>query len=81
METGLWREHRGQEVTFLLYETSAKLLKLTFQGVGEKKLETEVDMAEEVEQVKQVEQVEEEEVEQVEAVEEEEEVEGDKSER
>ena len=65
METGLWREHRGQEVTFLFYETSAKLLKLTFQEVEEKRVETEVDMAEEVE----------------EEVEEVEEVEGDKSER
>ena len=51
MGTGLWREHRDQEVTFLFYETSAKLLKLTFQEVGEKTVETEVDIAEEVEQV------------------------------
>ena len=71
MGTGLWREHRDQEVTFIFYETSAKLLKLTFQEVGEKTVETEVDMAEEVE----------EELEPVEQVEEEEEVEGDKSER
>ena len=42
MGTGLWREHRDQEVTFLFYETSAKLLKFTFQEVGEK---TEEDMA------------------------------------
>ena len=71
MGTGLWREHRDQEVTFLFYETSAKLLKLTFREVGEKTVETEVDMAEEVE----------EELEPVEQGEEEEEVEGDKSER
>ena len=68
MGTGLWREHRDQEVTFLFYETSAKLLKLTFQEVEEKKVETEVDRAKEVEQV-------------LEEVEEEKEVEGDKSER
>ena len=74
MGTGLWTEHRDQEVTFLFYETSAKLLKLTFQEVGEKTVETEVDMAEEV--LEEVEQVEE-----LEQVEEEEEMEGDKSER
>ena len=67
MGTGLWREHRDQEVTFLFYETSAKLLKLTFREVGEKTVETEVDMAEQVEKVEEAE--------------EEEEVEGDKSER
>ena len=51
MGTGLWTEHRDQEVTFHFYETSAKLLKLTFQEVGEKTVETEVDLAEEVEEV------------------------------
>ena len=78
MGTGLWREHRDQEVTFLFYETSAKLLKLTFQEVGEKTVE--LDMAEEVEELEQVEEVEELEQE-LEQVEEEEEMEGDKSER
>lgn len=80
MGTGLWREHRDQEVTFLFYETSAKLLKLTFQEVGEKTVETEVDMAKEVEEVLGEVKEELEQVEEVEQVEEEE-VEGDKSER
>ena len=80
MGTGLWTEHRDQEVTFLFYETSAKLLKLTFQEVGEKTVETEVDMAKEVEEVLGEVKEELEQVEEVEQVEEEE-VEGDKSER
>ena len=80
MGTGLWTEHRDQEVTFLFYETSAKLLKLTFQEVGEKTVETEVDMAKEEEEVLGEVKEELEQVEEVEQVEEEE-VEGDKSER
>ena len=80
MGTGLWTEHRDQEVTFLFYETSAKLLKFTFQEVGEKTVETEVDMAKEVEEVLGEVKEELEQVEEVEQVEEEE-VEGDKSER